>query len=257
MSDSLISSGNSQQGDGASATNSQITDAVTQANQGEQRPEWLPEKFWVEGKPSYENLAKSYTEIQAKFGSKEEDLRAKLLEELSNEAIEGRPEAPEKYELPEIQGANYEEMANHPLTKWWSEFAFENGFDQDTFKEGISRYIEARISDVPNYENEMKALGDNATARTEAVGLWVNKNFGEQERTQIEKLCATAEGVKVMEKVMSMLKDGGSSSAFEPPPEITDKDIQKMMMDRRYWSTSDRDPAYVAKVEGFFKKKYG
>jgi hypothetical protein len=258
MADSLISSGNSNQdGAGQTAVNDQITDSVTQANTGEMRPEWLPENFWVDGKPNYENLAKSYSEIRAKFGSKEEDLRTKLLEELSNEAVANRPEAPEKYELPEIDGANYEQMANHPLTKWWSEFAFENGFDQDTFKEGISRYIEARISDVPNYEVEMKVLGDNASARTEAVGLWVNKNFNETERSQIEKLCGTAEGVKVMEKVMSMLKDGGSSSAFEPPPEVTDKDIQKMMMDRRYWSTSDRDPAYVAKVEGFFKKKYG
>jgi hypothetical protein len=258
MADSLISSGEGQPaGSAPTAVNDQITDSVTQANTGEARPEWLPENFWVDGKPNYENLAKSYNEIRAKFGSKEEDLRTKLLEELSNEAVANRPEAPEKYELPEIDGANYEQMANHPLTKWWSEFAFENGFDQDTFKEGISRYIEARMSDVPNYEVEMKALGDNASARTEAVGLWVNKNFNETERSQIEKLCATAEGVKVMEKVMSMLKDGGSSSAFEPPPEITDKDIQKMMMDRRYWSTSDRDPAYVAKVEGFFKKKYG
>jgi len=258
MADSLISS-NGNQGDGAgnTAVNDQITDSVTQANTGETRPEWLPENFWVDGKPNYENLAKSYNEIRTKFGSKEEDLRTRIVQELEQEAIANRPEAADKYELPEIDGANYEQMANHPLTKWWSEFAFENGFDQDTFKEGISRYIEARTADVPNYEAELKALGDNASARTEAVGLWVNKNFNETERAQIEKLCATAEGVKTMEKVMAMLKDGGSNSAFEPPPEVTDKDMQKMMADRRYWSPSDRDPAYVAKVEGYFRKKYG
>lgn len=257
MADSLISGNAGGDQSTANATNSQITDAVTQGTAQEQRPEWLPENFWVDGKPNYENLAKSYNEIRAKFGSKEEDLRARIIDELSSEAIAGRPESADKYELPEIEGADLQQMASHPLTKWWSEFAYENGFDQDTFKLGIAQYMEARMADVPNFEAEMKALGDNASARTEAVGLWVNKNFAENERVQIEKLCATAEGVKVMEKVMSMLKDGGSQAAFEPPPEITDKDIQKMMMDRRYWSASDRDPAYVAKIEAHFRKKYG
>lgn len=254
MADSLISSGD--QSAPNAAVNDQITDAVTQGQQ-EQRPDWLPENFWVDGKPNYENLAKSYNEIRTKFGSKEEDLRTRIIDELSSEAIAGRPEAADKYELPEIEGADLQQMANHPLTQWWSEFAFENGFDQDTFKTGIQKYIEAKMSDVPDFDAEMKALGDNAKARTEAVGLWVNKNFDETERGQIEKLCATAEGVKTMEKVMAMLKDGGSSSAFEPPPEVTDKDVQKMMMDRRYWHPADRDPAYVAKIEAHFRKKYG
>lgn len=253
MADSLISG---TQGAPDGAVNDQITDAVTQGQQ-DQRPDWLPENFWVEGKPNYENLAKSYNEIRTKFGSKEEDLRTRIIDELSSEAIAGRPEAADKYELPEIEGTDIQQMANHPLTQWWSEFAFENGFDQDTFKQGIAKYMEARVSDAPNFEVEMKALGDNAQARTEAVGLWVNKNFAENERIQIEKMCSTAEGVKTMEKVMNMLKDGGSSAAFEPPPEVTDKDVQKMMMDRRYWHPSDRDPAYVAKIEGYFRKKYG
>ena len=257
MADSLISGNTGDDQSTTASNNSQITDAVTQGTAQEQRPDWLPENFWVDGKPHYENLAKSYSEIRSKFGSKEEDLRTRIIDELSSEAIAGRPETSDQYELPEIEGADLQQMASHPLTKWWSEFAYENGFDQDTFKQGISKYIESRVLDVPDFESEIKALGDNAHARTEAVGLWVNKNFAETERLQIEKLCTTAEGVKVMEKLMTMLKDGGSSSAFEPPPEVTDKDVQKMMMDRRYWHTTDRDPAYVAKIEAHFRKKYG
>jgi len=257
MADSLISSGTQGDQTQTAAVNDQITDSVTQGINQETRPDWLPENFWVEGKPNYENLAKSYSELRTKFGSKEDDLRARIIDELSSEAIAGRPEASDKYELPEIEGTDIQAMASHPLTKWWSDFAFENGFDQDTFKTGIQKYIEARMSDAPNYDAEMKALGDNAAARTEAVGLWVNKNFDQTERHVVEQLCATANGVKVMEKVMNMLKDGGSAAAFEPPPEVTDRDVQKMMQDRRYWHPSDRDPAYVAKIEAHFKKKYG
>jgi hypothetical protein len=253
MADSLIS--------GAATADAPTTDTTTvtsnQTSEQDQRPDWLPENFWIEGKPHYENLAKSYNEIRTKFGSKEDDLRTRIIDELSAEAIAGRPEAVDKYELPEIEGINVQEVASHPLTKWWADFAFDNGFDQDTFKTGIAKYIEAKVSDQPNYEVELKALGDNANARTEAVGLWVNKNFDQTERLVVEKICTTADGVKVMEKVMNMLKDGGSASAFEPPPEVTDKDVEKMMQDRRYWNSSDRDPAFVAKIESHFRKKYG
>jgi len=145
------------------------------------RPDWLPEKFWVEDKPAFDLLAKSYSELETKFRTKDDDLRNALIDELSAEAINGRPESPEKYELPEIEGIDVQEMAAHPLTKWWSEFAHDNAFDQDTFKVGIQNYLQAKMAEIPNYDNEMKALGDNAKARTEAVGLWVNQNFNNAE----------------------------------------------------------------------------
>ena len=41
------------------------------------------------------------------------------------------------------------------------------------------------------------------------------------------------------------------------PSDTTEADVKKMMQDRRYWHAADRDPTYIAKVESFFKKKYG
>ena len=252
MSESLIATAPTE-----TAVNDQITDAVTQT-EAPARPEWLPEKFLVNNEPAYENLAKSYGELEKTYRAKEEDLRAKLIDELAAEAYQGRPEAPEKYELPTIEGADVGVMAEHPLTKWWAEFAFENGFDQETFKSGIEMYLQARAQDVPNPEQELKALGDNAKARTEAVGLWVGQNFDESEIGVIEQICTTAQGVKVMEKLMQMVRgEAGSDDVFVPMEQVTEADINKMMQDRRYWSPTDRDPTYIKKVESYFQKKYG
>ena len=250
MSDSLIST---------QGTESTQENTESMAAAAESRPEWLPEKFWVENRPAYELLAKSYGELETKFRSKEDDLRDRLIEELSKEALSERPESPDKYELPAFEGIDTQEIAQHPITKWWSEFAFENGYDNETFQKGIEMYLQARMGDAPNPEAEMKSLGDNAKARTEAVGLWVGKNFQSDEIDVIERICTTAAGVKVMERIMKMMNDSGDESILRPgmAEETTEADINKMMQDRRYWSPTDRDPAYIQKVEKFFQKKYG
>jgi hypothetical protein len=252
MADSLISTGEGNQ------TDDEVLDAAP-ASEAPARPEWLPEKFWVNGQPAYDQLAKSYGEIETAFRSKEDVLRERLIDELSAEALNARPEAPEKYELPEVQGIDVTDLAGHPMTEWWSKFSFENGFDQDTFKQGIEMYLSARMSDFPNAEEEMKLLGDNASARTEAVGLWVGQSFEPEERQVIESLCTTAAGVKVVERIMKMVRGEGDETALLPSmgETVTETDVQKMMQDRRYWSPTDRDPAYIKKVESFFQKKYG
>lgn len=253
MADSLIS------GEQA-PVNESIPDAATQsaAPLADPRPDWLPEKFWVEGKPAFDQLAKSYGELETRFRSKEDDLRAKLIEELSAEAINARPETPEKYELPAFEGYDPAEMAGHPLTKWWSEFSYENGFDQEAFGKGVEMYLAAQAQTRPDPAQELAKLGDNASARAEAVGLWVSTAFDASEISHIERLCTTAEGVKVMEKVMALVRGQGAPDLVTQAGEdVTEADITRMMQDRRYWSPSDRDPSYIAKVEQHFKKKFG
>lgn len=254
MGESLIA-GQASQGE-EQQTQQQGQEQSSSQQETPSRPEWLPEKFFVEGKPAYELLAKSYGELETKFRSKEDELKARLVEELANEAVASRPEAPDKYELPEIEGADLGQMANHPLVKWWADFSFENGFDQDTFKTGIQTYIESQSFGMPNPEEELKALGDNAKARTEAVGLWVGQNFSQDEIGQIERLCTTAAGVKVMERIMSMMRGEGGQVIDDRPTGDDEASITKLMNDRRYWSPSERDPALVKKVEDYFKKKY-
>lgn len=39
----------------------------------EQRPDWLPEKFWTDGKADYEGLARSYGALESKLGAPKEE----------------------------------------------------------------------------------------------------------------------------------------------------------------------------------------
>ena len=67
-----------------------------------ERPEWLPEKFFSEGKADYESLAKSYTEAESYIGKKKEDLTNEIRTQLEQEVIKNLPEDPNKYVIPEI-----------------------------------------------------------------------------------------------------------------------------------------------------------
>jgi hypothetical protein len=217
------------------------------------RPDWLPEKFWVENKPAYEQLAKSYSELEKNFRS--DDFRAKIIDELSEEALAARPESPDKYELPKFDGIP-EESIKGPLTEWWQQFAYDNAFDNETFQVGIAKYLEAMSANQPDYETEFKALGENAKVRAEAVGLWVNKNFAAEERQAVEQFCTTAKGVKVMERIMALARGDAPPVTSDTPTEVTEDDVKKMMNDRRYWHPADRDPKYIAEVQSFFQRKF-
>jgi hypothetical protein len=128
------------------------------------RPEWLPEKF-----KSPEDLVTSYTSLESKLGKGQDELRESIMGEIEQEAFANRPESSGDYTLPE--GAD--ELADDPNVDWWANFAWENGFSQDEFNEGLARMM----PDQPDLDAESAKLGDNAEARIEAVALWSQKMF--------------------------------------------------------------------------------
>ena len=52
-------------------------DFVVAEDSQPQRPEWLPEKY-----NTGEDLAKAYKELESKLGTKEEDIRSIIIEEI-------------------------------------------------------------------------------------------------------------------------------------------------------------------------------
>ena len=73
----------------------------------------------------------------------------------------------------------------------------------------------------------------------------------------LEQVCTTAANFKLVEKLIAMAGNQGNPDAVtESVPEVDEADVRKMMMDRRYWSSQDRDPRFVKQVERFFQKKY-
>lgn len=213
-----------------------------------ERPEWLPEKF---NDPA--ELAKSYSELESKLGAKRDD----IIKEHNEEKFINRPETKGDYELPDI--IDSESATDNELLNWWSEHAFNNGFGQDQFKEGIEKYAKAIEAAMPQNDlaAEQKKLGDNANTRIEAVSMFANKYFPDELSGAVERLGETAEGIMLIEHIMSQNKDTQISAESSPVATFGEADLQAMMQDERYWNATRRDPNFVKQVDDGFKKLYG
>ena len=207
------------------------------------RPEWLPEKF-----NTPEDLVNSYSSLESKLGKGQEELRESIMAEIEGEAFSSRPETAGDYTLPE----GLEELSVDPNVEWWSEFAWENGFSQEEFDEGLQRFL----SPQPDLDAEAAKLGDNAEARIEAVGLWSQKNVPEELSGEIMRLGETAEGIELLEYFMGQLSDGGVSGDATTPTVLGRQELESMMKDPRYWDNTRRDPAVVRQVDEGFSKLY-
>lgn len=207
------------------------------------RPEWLPEKF-----NTPEDLVNSYSSLESKLGKGELELRESIMNEIESEAFANRPEKAGDYTLPE----GMDELATDPNIEWWSNFAWENGFSQDEFNEGLSRMMPPQ----PDLDAEIEKLGDNANARIEAVALWSQKNLPAEFEQEVMRMGETAEGVQLLEHFMSALSSGGVSGDATTPTVLGKQELESMMKDPRYWDNTRRDPAYVKQVDEGFAKLY-
>jgi len=207
------------------------------------RPEWLPEKF-----KTPEDLAKSYTELSQKLGSKEEDIRNAIMEEIQNEAFSGRPETAGDYQLPD--SIDQEASVDNELLKWWSEHSYENGYSQEEFEQGIEMYAQAVMGNEPDLEAEASKLGDNAEARIEAASVFANKFFPQEALPAIERMCESHEGIIALEAIQEAMKDGNFAGNTQPAAQTSERELREMMNDPRYWK--DKDPLFIKQVtEGF------
>ena len=118
-------------------------------------------------------------------------------------------------------------------------------------------YLSALNEDVPDYDAELARLGDNATARTEAVSLFANQFFPEEQLGAIERMCETADGVMALETIMEAMKDGGPSTDQVGMARMNEDQLRQMMLDDRYHNPAKRDANFVRQVDEGFKKLYG
>ena len=218
------------------------------------RPEYLPEKFWDadKGEPRWEDLAKSYGELERKIG------KAKTPEEYEAERLAGRPESADAYEPPEIPDHfDKNEVMSHPMMGWFRQVAHQAGLSQEQFQESVNQYLgEIAPASVRARDEEMKKLGDNATARIEHVSGWVGTKFDEAEAAHLAQIATSAEGVMFIEKLMSLVEGEPLEQVREARAETgdTEETIRQLMASPAYYSPADRDPAVMARVERYFQK---
>ena len=218
-------------------------DFVVAEDSQPQRPEWLPEKY-----NTGEDLAKAYKELESKLGTKDEDIRSKIIEEIQTEAFSERTESAGDYQLPDI--VNEEMAVDNELLKWWADHSYENGFSQDEFNKGIEMYAQATGGQEPDLDAEAAKLGDNANDRIQAASMFANKFFPEQSIPAVERMCESHEGILALEAVMEAMKDGSFTGETQPSAGQSEADLREMMNDPRYWK--DRDPHFIKQVtEGF------
>jgi hypothetical protein len=211
------------------------------------RPEWLPEKY-----NSGEDLAKAYKELESKLGTKEEDIRSRIMEEIQSEAFSNRPETAGDYQLPD--SIDESSAVDNKLLSWWAEHSFENGYSQEEFEQGIAMYAETMNGSMPDIEAEAKMLGDNADQRIEAASLFANKFFPEAALPAIERMCESHEGIIALEAIMEAMKDGSFAGNTQAVAGISEKELREMMNDPRYWK--DRDPHFIKQVTDGFQQIY-
>jgi len=209
----------------------------------------LPEKF-----KSLDDLVESYSNLESKIGAKDETFRDQFMKEMEEQAYANRPESVGDYVLPD--SIDDEMATDNPLLQWWANTAFENGYSQDEFAEGIEMYVNAVNADVPDYDAEIEKLGDNASARTEAASLFANQFFPEEMLGAVERMCETAEGIMVVEHIMDALKEGGPSNGAVEVSRETEADLRQMMLDPRYHDPARRDPTFVKQVDDGFKRMF-
>jgi hypothetical protein len=214
------------------------------------RPEWLPEKF-----NTPEDLVTSYSNLESKLGKGEEELRKTITEELHQQKWADRPETAGGYELPE--SIDEEQAVGNELLNWWADFAFENGYGQDKFAEGVEHYMQAINADTPDLDAEKTKLGENADARIEAVQLWADKFFDESQLAALERMGESAEGIEALEKVISALSASPVNGDAQSGPQANEDELRSMMLDPRYHKQGERDPAFIKRVEDGFAKLYG
>tara|TARA_R100001510_G_C7653574_1_gene211852 strand:- start:518 stop:1246 length:729 start_codon:yes stop_codon:yes gene_type:complete len=224
-----------------------VTEEDVQATETPSKPEWLPEKY-----NTPEDLAKGYKELEAKLGAKEEDIRNAIIEEIQTEAFSERPETVGDYQVPDI--IDGDSANDNELFQWWANHAFENGFSQEEFEQGINMYAEAIQSNGPDLDAEEARLGDNAQTRIEAASMFAHKMFSEDQIPAIERLFQTADGVMVMETIMEAMKDGNFSEGAQPVAGKTEQELREMMNDPRYWK--DRDPHFIKEVTEGYQQIY-
>jgi len=234
------------------------TQSAPTESQTPTKPEHVPEKFWKDGKLDDLALAKSYTELEGMIGKRKDDFKEELVGELKAEQMKDRPEDENAYTIPEIEGFTQEDILANPMLDWWKKTAFEQGFNDEQFHEGIKQFAESTVVEQ-DLDSEKKKLGDNADARIDSVTNWASKNFQNEELDIVVQLGQSATGIRFLERVMNMgvASVNTADGVDKGTGQLTIDDLRAKMNDPRYWDQNRRDEQFVQEVNDGFQKLGG
>ena len=243
--------------------NTQTTEAVTATEAPKAAPtspEYISEKFWDTDRNEIkvEELGASYNALEKKLGMRTDELSKQIRTDIEQER---KSVVPEEYKIviPEVpEHINIEVNKDQELLKEWSAICRENNLSQEMFNRGVNAFVNNEIAGLPDTQEEMAKLGDNANSRVEAADLWSKKYLTPESYEVAAKMASTAEGVKALEEIMNLTKTQPlPNSNTVVDAELDETDLRSMMNDPRYYDPAKRDEAYYNKVTKLYEKKYG
>lgn len=202
------------------------------------RPDYLPEKFWDDANaaPNVEALARSYAELERRFG--DGDWRP--------------PEAPDGYSLNlAMDGLEIDPAVNERL--------HAAGFNQaqaqlvyDLAAEKLGPLAQAMAqSHIDGQLAQRYGTVERATQARAQMEAWAESALPPG---AAEALSATPQGLQALETLMRASEPDLIGRGAYPLGPKTHADLQNMMNDPRYWR--DHEPSYVAEVQRGFELLY-
>lgn len=219
-------------------------EAITETQEAattEERYDFVLDKYRAEGRTEAEAMqlqAQSYSELQSKFGS-----------------FTGAPEEYEAVISEELTEAGVELVADDPML----EKAFELGKELNMSQEGMSKlinmYAEIQLAENKAYEEQraenMKQLGNNASARIEGINKWIDANLDNETAQGLRGIATTAEGIKAIEQLISKTKSAPVAPQDSTPvPSVTPQEVQSMQF------AKDEHGNRKINTDPEFKKEY-
>jgi len=204
-----------------------VTPEVAPTETEAARPDYIQEKFWDSEAASVnvENMAKSYNELNSKFG--------------------GFTGAPKEGYAP-FEG--YEE--GDEMVSAFTEWAQKGNMSQDMLNEGFAILAaQAGVSAEVSVENELAKLGDNPQARIDKVDNYLRSNLSADKYIEMAEVAKTAEGIKLVEALIPAQAQPKLSGGIPSESGLTLADVHEMA------NKKDENGNYMRSVDPAYEKK--
>lgn len=236
--------GGTQEGAAAPATGDEAPAAESPAAAAEstdEKFEFVADKYRAEGRSEQESLelqAKSYTELESKFGSftgAPDDYKVELSDDLVESGIE---------------------VANDdPLIQKAMEFAKNSNMSQEGFNGMVGLYINQQLAEQQATNDikadEIKSLGSNAQARLGTIDKYIAANFDSEIADGIRGMVTNAESVKAIEAIIQKSRSAPvAADETTAVPSVTAQEVKDMQF------AKDEDGNRRINVDAAFKAEF-
>jgi len=202
-----------------------------------ERPDDFPVKFWDEKEgPDIENLVKSYNNLEKKLS-------------------EGRPKAPDEYDITALEGVDAED----PLLKDYMSWAKDNGVPQEAFMDLAKKFVDMGYQSEQeaklDMEKEKALLGENANEIIKSNVNWgrglVSKGvLTEEDYAELEVLGGTANGQRLIQKFRQLQGEKEIPVVSIAGNQLDKEELFARVADPRYQT----DPTFRRQTEKMFEE---